>query len=167
MVKRKENIAYHEAGHALSYLLTNRKFRYATIKPNPKENTYGCVVGYGSTKSIKRDLHSYFNPDEFCEFIKYDFCLLAGFIAEKRCSGYYRNIEESYDYKKWVDGTLFKLPVRLSKNYQKFILEYISEVFSLYKNERRIKVIAAALLEKETITYKEILDILKAKYVAI
>ena len=45
MTKRIENTAYHEAGHAVAFYLTDRRFEYVSIKPDRKSSEDHIVLG--------------------------------------------------------------------------------------------------------------------------
>lgn len=40
MKKSIVSTAYHEAGHAVAYILTNKRFKYVTIVPTKSKDAY-------------------------------------------------------------------------------------------------------------------------------
>lgn len=160
MKRRLDYTAYHEAGHAIAYLLMDKKFKVATIKPE------GNALGYVSHKrgnSYNFEFSSMLYPEKFNNHFTEDFINIAGFVAERIYSGRNNKIGADKDFRDWVDKTLLDLPKKLSQKYQRFLLEYATEVFELRINWIRITAIAEALLERKTLTYVQVWEVIKDK----
>ena len=69
--KRLLRAAYHQAGHTVAYLLTNRPFEYVTVRPD--SDTLGYIQT--STNDWFTDLKSksFYTPDKFNNFFEYSF----------------------------------------------------------------------------------------------
>jgi ATP-dependent Zn protease len=85
--------AYHEAGHAVAYFLSGRKFRAVTIQPN--DDYLGCVEGFDANG---------FGPDTSSTSRKRSLierninCSLAGPIAEAQHTRTRNHVGASSDY---------------------------------------------------------------------
>ena len=81
--KKQKATAYHEAGHALAYMLKRKAFQYVTIEPDDALDSLGHVRGIPDT----------FNPEFLVEGqgqlrIERDvICSLAGLAAETKFRG--------------------------------------------------------------------------------
>lgn len=159
---KKKATAYHEAGHALAYILLDRKFRYVTIKPD-KECLGQLMPYFGKSKfdDFYHGARSFYDPLRLENHFKKDFLSLAGFAAEKIFSGkYQRNIyRNNSDYENWIERSLIDLPDKLNLSYQKFIRQYVIEILNCQLNWLRIVAIAEALIENETLTYMEVINV--------
>ena len=161
MKKTRKVTAYHEAGHALAYILINRKFKYATIKPD--SDSLGHVMPYFKPSkftewSISRN---FCDPLDFGNHFKQDFISLAGYAAAKIFTGRYKNniYQHTSDYDEWIERSLIDLPDKLNLSYQRFMRLYVIDVLSLELNWLRVKAIAEALIEKETLSYNDVFNV--------
>jgi hypothetical protein len=84
-----EATAYHEAGHAVAALLLGRRFKYASIIPNPDDATLSHVRFYGLPKAIDPELG--LSPKMRIRFENDIIIDLAGSEAQHRYSGFPRD----------------------------------------------------------------------------
>ncbi len=163
MNKENINAAYHEAGHVLALLLTNRGFKYVTLVPENRNKGYGIepskyVRGIPSEIYNQWEIPSFFNPIEFIKYFKNDFIKVAGLVAEQIYTGA-NTIGASEDFKKWINVSLLGLPDTISLKYQFFLLEYTRGVLELKINWLHITAIAEALIERKTLNYTQVIDV--------
>src|SRR5664280_2141978 len=114
MDKENINAAYHEAGHVLALLLTNRGFKYVTIVPVNRNYGYGIepskyVRGIPSEINNQWEIPSFFNPIEFIKYFKNDFIKVAGLVTERIYTGT-NTIGAGEDYEKWINVSPLGLP---------------------------------------------------------
>src|ERR1035437_2275020 len=155
MNEEKINAAYHEAGHVLALLLTNRGFKYVTIVSENRNYGYGIepskyVRGIPSEINNQWEIPSFFNP--------IDFIKVAGLVAEQIYTGT-KTIGAVEDFEKWINVSLLGLPDKLSLKYQFFLLDYTKEVLELKINWLHITAIAEALVERKTLNYTQVIDV--------
>ena len=168
MKKRIDCIAFHEAGHAYAHILTGIPFKYVTIEEDKEKDEHGLrslgYVMYDKPKSSEEwNQYSILNPKEFDRFFKNDFISIAGFVAEllyRRRSNYKSS---KADFRQWAHISLNKLPERLSSKYQSFILEYAFQVLHKDENWSNITALALALIDKETLTYDRVCEVIEQK----
>jgi len=164
MNKRLIATAYHEAGHVAARLLTNRRFKKVTIIPS-KGKVDNQIESFGHVDSvgigIDWDGLSFVRPLEFRKFFISDFISVSGVVAEKIHTGRFNYGGANSDFRHWEDTTLLNLSEELGRKYQKFLFKYTEEVFSMDENWRNITAIAESLLEKKTLKYNEVLDVVK------
>jgi len=158
--------AYHEAGHVVALLLTDRRFEYVTIVPTKGKVDKSIKLGHVKTKPYKfkkGDVTlSFFMPNEFQSFFRYNFLNIAGHVTEKIRTGRYDNLWDSSDFRKLVYITLENCPDNLRRSYEKFLFDYTKEVLTKEANWKRITAIAEALLEKKTLNYNEVNEVLRS-----
>ena len=163
MNEEKINAAYHEAGHVLALLLTNRGFKYVTIVSENRNYGYGIepskyVRGIPSEINNQWEIPSFFNPIEFIKYFKNDFIKVAGLVAEQIYTGT-KTIGAVEDFEKWINVSLLGLPDKLSLKYQFFLLDYTKEVLELKINWLHITAIAEALVERKSLNYTQVIDV--------
>lgn len=152
--KEKRATAYHEAGHAIACYLSDRKFEYVTIKPK------GDTLGQLKRKNhIRFETMSITFPNQVGKFFTENFINGAGFVSEKMYRGRNNMIGAKSDFKNMYLSSLSDLPDIFIKKYYAFLAEYILTVFQIENNWIRLKAIAEALIEKETLTYVEVINI--------
>lgn len=84
MHKRIDNIAFHEAGHAVAHVLAGMKFKYVTIKEREIKKEYGGGISLGGIEFRQRkdekywSQYSFQNPTDLNKFFRDDFTKLAG-----------------------------------------------------------------------------------------
>jgi len=156
--------AYHEAGHVLALLLTNKRFKYVTIVPENMKDGYGIetsghVRGIPSEIKNQWEIPSFFKPVKFNRYFKNDFIKVAGLVTEQIYTGKNNKTGAGGDFEEWINVTLLGLPNKLSSKYQKFLLDYTKEVLELKINWLHITAIAEALGERETLSYAQVIDV--------
>lgn len=161
----KNTTAYHEAGHALALILLKRKFKYVTIRPD--QDSKGQVRYHGNSRKVNTERYFIFNPSDFQRYFKHDFKTIAGMVAEKMYTGRSNNAGAKSDYDIWIDVTLLDLPEKFSLVYQRFLMKYIIEVFSIEDNWKSIQAIASALMKREVLTYHEVIDVIRRKTIEL
>jgi hypothetical protein len=152
----KHHTAYHEAGHVIADLVFGYRSAYVTIRPE-KSGEYEGVV-YGSTRGRARNLAV---------------ILLAGIAASARMAGYDPWGEEPRfddDREDRADAGSFidNWAAFVSRTYgepsvrEKIRAETEQQTCELVEgNWKPVEAIAAALLEKETLTCTDVIAILK------
>lgn len=155
MINSDISTAYHEAGHALASILANRKFKYVTIRR--QNDKAGELVHY------RRIRHKYSidQVDLFSKSFKHDFITCAGFMAEKSFIDS-PDIEGSIDDLNRVNFSVSGLPENLQKSYHSFLAEYTITILQEESNHARLKRIAEALIERETLSYSEVINLFKS-----
>ena len=165
MSKNIDCIAFHEAGHAVASILTGTSFRYVTIKEDSEKNEYGKRslghIMYENPRSKEEwDQISILNPNEFDVFFKDDFVGLAGLIAERLYKGKISWKGSKEDLRQFFGISLYKLPDCLGEKYLSFLLEYTFQVLNTKQNWSNIVAVALALIDKETLSYDQVREII-------
>ena len=150
--------AYHEAGHVIADLVLGYRFAFVTIRPDESAEYEGVV--YGSTRGRARDLAV---------------IQLAGIVASAQTTG--RNPWENPDQfdddsadiaaanifiDNWIE---FLSRTFGDSSYRKKLWDEIDNKTRLlvHDNQKSIEVIAGALLEQETLTYNDVIRMVKAE----
>ena len=157
--KRLLRAAYHQAGHTVAYLLTNRPFEYVTIRPD--SDTLGYIQASSNDGFDDLKSKSFYKPGKFNLFFDYSFIKVAGYMAEKIYGYSYNSVGAHLDLQSLVNVTLADLPGKLISTYQRFILQYAKEV--LEKLWTEISVIAEALYERKTLTYNQVQNVIRER----
>jgi hypothetical protein len=165
-------VAFHEEGHAVAHLLTETPFKYVTIKPDKEKDEHGLrslggVVLENPLSNEEWDQYSIMNPNEFGMFFKDDFIKLSGLVAEMMHRGRFNFKSSKGDFRQWVGTSLIQLPEKLSSKYQSFIFEYTFQVLQTKSNWSNITAVAIEFIEKGTLTYYEVNNIIKQKKLLI
>lgn len=160
-MKKIESVAFHEAGHAVAYLLTEMPFNYVTIKPDEKEDEYGQKsVGHlmpnEPTSIDDWCQYTILNPTDFNIYFKGDFIKIAGSVAEMIHKGKFNNKGAAADFRQWSKTTLSDLPEKLRTRYKSFMFEYAIEVLQIKTIWSKIVAVAEALIKQETLSYDEV-----------
>jgi hypothetical protein len=152
----RRHTAYHEAGHVIADLVFGYRFRVVTIRPDESGGDDGAV--YGSTRGRARDLAV---------------VQLAGIAASAKMTGGdpWENPDQSGDNSadiatagRFIDNwVVFLSRTYGDASYRSTIWDEVKDKTRLLvdQNWRPIEVIAAALLAKETLTYDNVIRILK------
>jgi len=148
-------VAYHEAGHAVAYwyFFNGPRFKYVTIKP--EEAAWGRIVGRLSRWNPDEDSGVRFFVRSRDRIIR----SLAGPAAERRLRGKYDHRGASGDWSAVAD-LVFNMTG--SERQATALMRYFDIVTEEFIEFRwhDIEVVAAALLERTTLTYKEVQQIL-------
>ena len=166
MNKRLDCIAFHEAGHAVAHILAGIPFKYVTILEDKEKDEHGVLsLGHvmdDKPKTVEEwDKYSLLDPKEFDIFFKDDFIKLSGFVAELLYKGRASYKGSKGDFRHWAGTSLNKLPEKLSSKYQSFLLEYTFNVLNDKTTWSNIVAVTLALIDKDTLSYKEVCDIIK------
>lgn len=158
--QQREATAYHEAGHAMAYILSGKKFRYATIKEN------NASLGHVRQRASRISIDNYINsmivtPTDFPKLFLHDFINISGFTAEGIHTGKFNGKRALEDFMGIVDVTTHDLPERFVKQYMGFLSGYTMLVFQIKVNWLRIEAIADALLKRETLDYIEVINVIQ------
>jgi len=165
MKKRIISTAYHEAGHVIALLLIKRRFKYVSIVPEKSKNAYesgtlGHVKSFPLRNKYQWEINTFLDPAIFDKYFKDDFVKVAGLVAEKIHTGRFNNLGAGGDFRKLFYTTLMDMPDKLSLGYQKFLIEYTREVLEMKVNWIRITAIAEGLLERGTLSYDQVWDVI-------
>ena len=156
MKTQKEATAYHEAGHAMACWLSDRNFKYVTIKPK------GDSLGHLKRKNyIRFETMSITFPTQVGKFFIENFINGAGFVSEKMYRGRNNLVGAKFDFKNMYIRSLSDLPESFIKKYYTFLAEYTLTVFQLENNWIMIEAIAEALIERETLTYNDVINVVQ------
>lgn len=150
--KQREATAYHEAGHALAYLLTGWKFKYITIKPDKETDTIGHLMPYN-----KGEMFWYSMSVE--RLMNYCRRSLSGVIAEAIYTKRNNHLGARGDLRKVADMVLsvFGQDGPTVQFFLKFIRSDTRDL--LLMNWNKVERIAGDLLKSETLSYQEVLAI--------
>jgi ATP-dependent Zn protease len=153
MTKNQRSSAYHEAGHVVMFLAVGFKFEYVTI--NETINTWGHikVKKRRALKNMSLDI-----------MIKEVMILLAGLEAENNVN-YSTKAEKLTGCKddlKAASEIVFVNMDRDEREAQLFISWVLHRVEKII-NKRwvQVEIIAKALLKEKSLTYQEVLKIIK------
>jgi len=147
--------AFHEAGHAVMRLELGRRPVAATIKPDKREGTLGHITH----RATKLDV-DYFDPNDWRLRRWADteiMTVLAGPEAERRYSGR-RNNGGARSDDEWATDVAFwsEESSERTQAYLKWLSLKVQAYISSEQVWERVEAVAAALLEKETLSGKEV-----------
>jgi len=151
-IKDDAATAYHEAGHAAAYILTNRKFKHVTIKPD--EDSSGSLVPHLRSKGA---MHFYNMSIEGLS----SYCIrsLSGPIAEFIRTGRNNHVGAKSDYQHvgevilsvfGEDGPTVQLFLKFIKSHTKDLL---------LANWDFVERIAHGLMEHEALSYQDVIKL--------
>ena len=106
--KRLLRAAYHQAGHTVAYLLTNRPFEYVTITPD--SDTLGYVQSPYNDWSVDLKSKSFYKPSCLMIFFENSFISISGFITEKIFGFTNNSVAAQLDLRSLENVTLADLP---------------------------------------------------------
>ena len=149
-------IAYHEAGHAVTAWRIGLKFRYVTIKPDDDS------LGHLKHRKVPRS----FNPEisnSDRTFMYWQRRIVAGFagqIAEGEFLGKHPRHGFESDDQNAINAAEYLTGSK--KQWQKY-LDYCWAVAedTVEASWKDIKSVAAALLERETLSYEEVRKVIQ------
>ena len=160
-----KQIAIHEAGHVLAHILTGRPFAFVTIEPSElKIHTDGKSLGYlQPITPYYHDKASYsrLTPPEFFQNFSEDVTIIAGYISQKIFSGTkgFDKTGSRTDLMALNNSRLINQPEPLRTAYKKFLIAYTFQLLSLNVHKQLILKIADELLEKKTLSYEQVQEI--------
>lgn len=157
VIKKKDDktiTAYHEAGHAVTYIITNARFEFVTIKPDYEKETSGGLHSILSTSDWY--VSSTLNLNTKIQFLVLECVrIMAGPISEKIYSGLPIR-KSTTDYKKTkqaIKSTMNGYTETIDL-FWAFIMSYTTNL--LKDNWSLVEAVANALLEKETLSLDEV-----------
>jgi hypothetical protein len=154
----RKHTAYHESGHVIADLLFGYRFKFVTIKPDEFEGYDGVV--YGNAKGRACDLAV---------------VQLAGIVASAKMIGcdpwenpylFDNNSTDIATANNFIDNWVeFLSKIYGESSYKKQIWDEIENKTRLLvdQNWKPIEVIAGELLKMETLTYDDVIRILKVQ----
>ena len=158
-----QQIALHESGHALGHFLTGRKFLFVTIDPGKlKIHTDGKSLGYlQPITPYYHDKASYsrITPDEFFQSFSEDVTILSAYVAQRIFSKDFDRTGSRTDFLALNKSGLINQPEPLRTAYKKFLIAYTFQLLSLNVHKQLILKIADELLEKKTLSYEQVQEI--------
>jgi len=152
----RRHTAYHESGHVIADLLYGFRFKFVTIKPDEFEGDDAGVCG--NTKGRASDLAV---------------VQLTGIVASAKMIGcgpwenphlFDDNSSDIATANNFIDNWIeFLSKIYGESSYKKKICDDIKNKTELlvHQNWKSIEVIAGALLKQETLTYDDVIRILK------
>jgi len=162
---RRKAIAYHEAGHAVvAYVLGAQKFRRVTIDRRLlKADTLGAVSGSYS-RSFRERMDSDFDDRLVRDVEREVMVLLGGWAAQKILTGRSSWLGARSDTNKCADF-LFRLwgntAGKLKDTHFKYLKERAYNILSIKQKWSYVQAVAKALLEKENLSYQEVVEIIR------
>lgn len=155
-----QQIALHEAGHALAHILTGRQFSFVTIDPGKlKIHTDGKSLGY--LQPITPYYHDKVNysritPNEFYQNFSEDLTILSAYVAQRIFSKDFDRTGSKTDFLALNKSGLVNQPEPFRSSYKKFLIAYTYQLLSMNVHKQMIMKIADELLKKRTLNYDEI-----------
>lgn len=154
----RKHTAYHESGHITAALISGYRFRFVTLKPDESGGDEGGVCG--NTRGRARDLAV---------------IQLAGIAASAKMMGYdaWENPDQFDDNRNDIitatnfieNWVAFLAKTYGDSSYKEQIWHEIKmkTVLLVDQNWKAIEIIAEALLEREYLTFEDVIRILKAQ----
>ena len=156
-VDERTKTAYHEAGHALAHFVLHIRFDGVTIKPSPETDTLGQLIQEAPRAISVNDLQGWQVDEEII-------ACFAGPSAEARISGRTCWPKGSNDFQ-----FAFDLAAKLDHLHVEDIDPYLRDLWARAKNLLKrpghwlgVERVAAALLQREVLSYSEVAGILQA-----
>jgi hypothetical protein len=153
-----ETTAYHEAGHAVASFYLQKNFRYATIIPG---DGYGGMVKSYSPRFIKYfEGWSFERQRTFAE--RQIISSIAGYTAQRKfCPQSIRRYQASSDeeHQNNCFNYICSFNVREGDAYWKWLEIRTENLIEFHWKD--VKAVAEALLERETLTYEEVYEIIR------
>jgi len=149
-------VAYHEAGHAVAYWLTDRMFEYVTIEPDPERVSLGHIKDHPEQES-RMPREGYINVDELIRN-------LAGHEAEKIYTGKSDDEGAMGDYRHASDQILgldwAPSPYCDFLSIEMFRVGSGLAELLLREKWKAVEAVAAALLEKTKLEYNDAIRVI-------
>ena len=161
----ENNIAYHEAGHAVAAIENGIKFHHVTIIRDEEKNSLGHILL--SKLLLISDFDD--SPRTRLKAEKFIQVALAGPIAEEKYTGILNRVGSSQDFEQSfaVAANLFG-QTKVIARFIDFLWEDTRSMFT-YSDENEqfdlplwdeVKILAGALLTSKKLMYKEVIKIL-------
>ncbi len=155
-----QQIAIHEAGHALGYILTERPFAFVTINPGKlKIHTDGKSLGYLQPITPyyhDKSAYSRLTPPEFFQNFSEDVTILSAYVAQRIFSKDFDRTGSKTDFLALNNSGLINQPEPLRTAYKRFLIAYTFQLLSLNVHKQMLIEIADELLKKKTLNYDEV-----------
>ena len=155
-----QQIAIHEAGHALGYILTERPFAFVTINPGKlKIHTDGKSLGYLQPITPyyhDKSAYSRLTPPEFFQNFSEDVTVLSAYVAQRIFSKDFDRTGSKTDFLALNNSGLINQPEPLRTAYKRFLIAYTFQLLSLNVHKQMLIEIADELLKKKTLNYDEV-----------
>jgi hypothetical protein len=153
--RQLEATAYHEAGHAVAHVLLQVPFRKATIREG--DDYLGRVEGYKLGKTFLEKIEtgdlSLRDEDRIRRIV---ITLLAGHEAEQRFTGRKNSVGAASDHSSVVDFLFRVYSPKATEAYMTFLEIRTEEELNAPGVWKGLQTVAAALLDKKTLTATEI-----------
>lgn len=156
MNNEREATAYHEAGHVVMFIFLTRTFDVVTILPS--DFWKGIVIGPARSPDTFQDLEINMDYNTMIEEVM---LCLSGPIAEEIYRGIRPESGFESDYAQLSD---FVLRLIVDEREQELFFDWIEFRVKgiLTAKWKAVQAIAEALLEKESLTKKNVFEILMA-----
>jgi ATP-dependent Zn protease len=153
--KRLQATAHHEAGHAVAAWRKDFRFRSVTIKPDLSKGTLGYLLHRKHPKWFQPDID---HTDRIVMRIQRHILIsFAGQIAEAEFLGRKPRYGMEHDNQSAVDMASFVTgSVETTEAYLKYCFAASNELIKV--NWQNVTAVASALLERETLTYEDVLE---------
>ena len=158
--QRREGTAYHEAGHAVARYRLRLPIRSATIIPDEQSGNLGSVRG-GFPKAFRPDRNSDLRTLDRIE--KEIVARLTGSLAEKKHTGRADHVGTARDYEWAADLAFYRFGGgEVVDAYLRFLGVLTQRNVASPLWWRAIEVVAAALLERGTLSGRAVRLIVRA-----
>ena len=158
-----EEIAYHEAGHAVMAHLLHRKFHYITVDSNKLDDDTGGLFRLVHSKKLINSLNIHGYTKEIERQIR---ITLAGEVSGGIFSG-----QEKWNMSQTDIGTSFRLVQNSCSSCLNEVDAYINWLMLSVRNSLKLPqnwclvcAVAQALLEHKTLSYRKARETIKAAY---
>jgi ATP-dependent Zn protease len=168
MGKRQDmnEVAYHEAGHAVIAWVLGRRFKYVTIIPELEDGSLGHVMYGNLSKNFNPEIDEY---DKTRRILEKEILLsFAGVLAGKKFKGRHNFVGARSDR-----DIAFDYAIRICNSNIEETKKYVDWLWVRCRNMvdsnwEDIQTVARALMENKRLTYKEVGKVIRdswdAKY---
>jgi len=158
-IHRLQATAYHEAGHAVVGYHNDLKFRYVTIKPSG--DALGHVLSPASPKSFNPEFMTRTSYHAIVYWQRRLVTSFAGQFAEGKFLGKHPRHGHDSDDQQAVNVAIeLTGSQKQLQKYLDFSLVVAEETVNIFWPD--IKAVATALIERETLSFKEVRDVIRA-----
>lgn len=156
----REALAYHEAGHAVAHVLADYPFTYVTIETNEKYE--GHIKPSGGPSFMLREIICSRKRETVGLIRSMVICLHAGNVAEEIFLGHHAEIESWTDTEEIEE--IAKYRSKHPKRWAQHLRRQTRHILMSPEIWENVATVAAALLEKQTLTSEEVHALLKRDY---